>query len=65
VLVACFYFQLNYALWIEKTRYNPLCDVNKESSSDMLSEELVIDDDIINLETEGETARIKQRNVGK
>jgi hypothetical protein len=42
---------------IEETRYNPLCDVDEESSSsDMLCEELVIDsEDVINLEIEGET----------
>jgi hypothetical protein len=34
-----------------------LCGANEESSSDMLSEELIIDsNDVINLETEGQTA---------
>jgi hypothetical protein len=27
------------AFWIEEIRYNPLCDADAESSSDMLSEE--------------------------
>jgi hypothetical protein len=45
------------ALWIEEARYNPLCDVDDESSSEMLSEELYIySNDEINLGTEGETA---------
>jgi hypothetical protein len=39
------------APWIEETRHNPLSDVDEESISDMLSEELDIDyDDEINLE---------------
>jgi hypothetical protein len=42
---------------LKKLRYNPLCDVDEESSSDMLCEELNTDcDDEINLEIEGETA---------
>lgn len=39
----------------KKLRYTPLCGANEESSSDMLSEELVIDSVVhINLEIEGE-----------
>jgi hypothetical protein len=42
-------------LWTEETRYNPLCDVDEESSSDMLSDELNNDyDNEIYLEIEGE-----------
>jgi hypothetical protein len=42
----------------KELRYNPLCDADEESSSDMLSEELIIDsDDVINLEIEGQTVR--------
>jgi hypothetical protein len=42
---------------LKKLRDNPLCDADEESSSDVLSEELVIDsDDVINLEIEGQTA---------
>jgi hypothetical protein len=49
-------FSRTTALLIVKTRYNPLCDVDEESSSDMLSEVLDIDyNDEINLEIEGET----------
>jgi hypothetical protein len=33
------------AIWIEETRYNPLCDADEESSSDMLSKELNTDND--------------------
>jgi hypothetical protein len=29
-------------LWIEETRYNPLCDVDDESSSDMLLKNVVL-----------------------
>jgi hypothetical protein len=44
-------FSWTSALWIEETRYNPLSDVDEESSSDMLSEEPNIDyNDEINLE---------------
>jgi hypothetical protein len=43
-------------LWTEETRYNPWCDADEESSSDMLSEELDFDyDDEIILEIKGET----------
>jgi hypothetical protein len=42
---------------LKKLRYNPLCDADEESNSEMLSEELNIDsDDEINLEIEGDTA---------
>jgi hypothetical protein len=51
------------ALWIEETRYNPLCDADEESCSDLLSEELDTDyDDEINLEIEGETASGESSN---
>jgi hypothetical protein len=43
---------------LKKLRHNPLRDADEEYSSEMLSEELLIDsDDVINLEIEGETAR--------
>lgn len=46
-----------WALWIEKTIYNPLCVANEESISDMLNDELNIDsDDEMDLEIEVETA---------
>jgi hypothetical protein len=35
---------------LKKLIYNPLCDVDEEPSSDMLSEGLVIDSDVINFE---------------
>jgi hypothetical protein len=42
---------------LKKLKFNPLCDADEESSSDMLSEELDIDsDDEINMKIEGETA---------
>jgi hypothetical protein len=47
---------------LKKLRYNPLCEVGEESSSDMLSKELVIDsDDVINLEIEGQTESEESR----
>jgi hypothetical protein len=36
---------------LKKLRYNPLCDADEESSTDVLSEEL----DVINLEVGGQT----------
>jgi hypothetical protein len=48
---------------LKKLKYNPLCDVNEECSSDMLSEEFNIDsDDEINMEIEGETASEESSN---
>jgi hypothetical protein len=44
-LAAFFYFSRTTALWLEETRYNPLCDADEESSCDMLSEELDTDYD--------------------
>jgi hypothetical protein len=56
-------FSQTTALWIEETRYNPLCDVGEECSSDLLSEELNIDsDDEIALEIEGEAASEESSN---
>jgi hypothetical protein len=47
----------------EKWKYNPLCDADKESLSDMLNEELNIDfDDIMNLEFDGETVSEESSN---
>jgi hypothetical protein len=52
-----------WALWIEKTIYNPLCDVTEESISDMLNDELDIgSDDQMDLEIEVETASEKSGN---
>jgi hypothetical protein len=48
---------------LKKQMYNPLCDVDEESISDMLNEEHDIDsDDEINLEIEGETASEKSND---
>jgi hypothetical protein len=45
-----FTFSQTTALWIEDTRYNPMCDADEEFSSDMLSEELdIVSGDEINL----------------
>jgi hypothetical protein len=50
-------------MWIEEIRYDHLCDADEECSSDMLSEELDIDnDDEIDLEIEGETAKEESSN---
>jgi hypothetical protein len=40
----------------KKWKYNPLCDADEESISDMVNEELDIDYDEMDLETEGETS---------
>jgi hypothetical protein len=52
-----------WALWIEKTIYNPLYDANEESVSDMLNDELDIDsDDEMDLEIEVETVSEESGN---
>jgi hypothetical protein len=52
-----FTFLLTWALWIEETMYNPLCDANEKSISDMLNDDIDINsDDEMDLEIEGENA---------
>jgi hypothetical protein len=51
------------ALWIEETRYNPLCDADEECSSHILSEELDIDYvDEFNSEIKGEIVSEESSN---
>jgi hypothetical protein len=48
---------------LKKQIYNPLCDADEESISDMLNEELDIDSgDEIDSEIEGETASEESSN---
>jgi hypothetical protein len=58
-----FTFLRTWALWIEKTICNPLCDENEKSISDMLNDELDIDYDDEDLEIEIERYRNPKMKV--